>query len=325
MGHIIDISKWNDSINWDVLAPQVDLVICRVQYGSNSIDQLYKQHVSNLEACGIPHAAYAYGCYVSVNDAIVEAKDFMARTNPNAKFLVLDVEDDTLASCGATNLANATQAFIDTCKAAGWKVGLYVAHHMYGSYGLQNVQADFLWIPRYGGPKPTYACDLWQYADGATGGWLEGIGQVDLNRLNGDKPLEWFTGESVQKEGIGIAYITGTNVNLRSGPGTEYSVLRKLNFPEEYIVCEESNGWLNLGGNQWVKNDPSFVRFERSGVGTVTITADVLNVRNGPGTNYSVVKKVYKGEEYQSWGYQNGWYNVGGNQWLSGEYVRFEK
>ncbi len=86
--------------------------------------------VKKLEERGIPHAAYAYGCYVSVEDAILEAKDFMARMSPNAKFLVLDVEDDTLSSCGRTNLARASQAFIETCKAAGRKVGYYVSHHM---------------------------------------------------------------------------------------------------------------------------------------------------------------------------------------------------
>ena len=53
----------------------------------------------------------------------------MNRADKDAKFLVLDVEDDTLASCGPTNLAKASQAFIDTCRAAGWKVGLYVSHH----------------------------------------------------------------------------------------------------------------------------------------------------------------------------------------------------
>src|SRR6476659_9435608 len=96
MGHIVDISKWNGNINWDVAAPHLDLAICRVQYGSNLVDHLYNNHVFNLEQHGVPHAAYAYGCYVSVNDAIVEAKDFLARVNPNAKFLVLDVEDDTV-------------------------------------------------------------------------------------------------------------------------------------------------------------------------------------------------------------------------------------
>jgi len=68
---------------------------------------------------------------------------------------------------------------------------------------------------------------------------------------------------------------------------------------------------------------PSIQPFN-NGIGVVTITADVLRVRTGPGTNYDIVKKVYRGERYQSWGIQNGWYNVGGDQWVSGEYVRFE-
>ncbi|PFB54863.1 N-acetylmuramoyl-L-alanine amidase [Bacillus thuringiensis] len=69
--------------------------------------------------------------------------------------------------------------------------------------------------------------------------------------------------------------------------------------------------------------DPS-AQSSNDGVGVVTITADVLRVRRGPGTNYGIVKKVYRGERYQSWGIQNGWYNVGGDQWVSGKYVLFE-
>ncbi|HDR7704636.1 TPA: N-acetylmuramoyl-L-alanine amidase [Bacillus thuringiensis] len=226
MRHVVDLSKWNDKINWAVAAPQIELAICRVQYGSNLVDHLYNDHVANLERYGIPHAAYAYGCYVSVSDAIVEAKDFLARVNPNAKFLVLDVEDDTVKSMKSkgnlNDLAKASQAFIDTCKAAGWKVGFYVAHHMYGDYNLQSVQADFVWLPRYGTndgnpqKKPAYPCDIWQYTDN---GHIDGIGKVDINLLQGDKTLNWFTGENQSEQSIangGYQYVKsggfGTNL-----------------------------------------------------------------------------------------------------------------
>ncbi|WP_255287087.1 GH25 family lysozyme [Bacillus cereus] len=199
--HIVDLSKWNNNINWPVAATQIELAICRVQYGSNLVDYLYNDHVANLERYGIPHAAYAYGCYVSVTDAIVEAKDFLTRVSPNAKFLVLDVEDDTVKSMQSkgnlTDLAKSSQAFIDTCKAAGWKVGFYVSHHMYGKYSLQSVQADFIWLPRYGTndgspqKKPSYPCDIWQYTDN---GYIDGIGKVDINLLQGDKTLSWYIG-----------------------------------------------------------------------------------------------------------------------------------
>ncbi|HFK1408869.1 TPA: N-acetylmuramoyl-L-alanine amidase, partial [Bacillus cereus] len=59
----------------------------------------------------------------------------------------------------------------------------------------------------------------------------------------------------------GIAYMEGYNVNLRKGPGTSYSKIRQLNKPEAYVVWGEKDGWLNLGGDQWIKNDPSYVKF----------------------------------------------------------------
>ncbi|PEP80683.1 N-acetylmuramoyl-L-alanine amidase [Bacillus toyonensis] len=61
----------------------------------------------------------------------------------------------------------------------------------------------------------------------------------------------------------GIAHILGYNVNLRKGAGTNYSVIRQLNKPEAYQVWGEKDGWLNLGGDQWVYNTPSYIRFEK--------------------------------------------------------------
>ncbi|MFZ7934418.1 SH3 domain-containing protein [Bacillus thuringiensis] len=137
-------------------------------------------------------------------------------------------------------------------------------------------------------------------------------------------------------DNVGVAYINGSNVNLRKGPGTGYGVIRQLGKGESYKVFGQTNGWLNLGGDQWIYNDPSYIRYtggnvpatsqsSNDGVGVVTIIADVLRVRTGPGTNYGIVKNVYQGEKYQSFGYKDGWYNVGGNQWVSGEYVTFVK
>lgn len=61
----------------------------------------------------------------------------------------------------------------------------------------------------------------------------------------------------------GVAYIQGNNVNLRKGPDTSYSKVRQLNKPEAYVVWDEKDGWLNLGGEQWIKNDPSYVKFSK--------------------------------------------------------------
>nr|WP_018781434.1 MULTISPECIES: hypothetical protein [Bacillus] len=52
-------------------------------------------------------------------------------------------------------------------------------------------------------------------------------------------------------------------VFLRKGAGASYSVIRQLNKPESYQVWGEKDGWLNLGGNQWVYNNPSYIKFEK--------------------------------------------------------------
>jgi len=67
--------------------------------------------------------------------------------------------------------------------------------------------------------------------------------------------------------------------------------------------------------------------------GTLTVTGDVVNIRKGPGTDYSIATgtgyqgdgKARAGESYVVWGEQNGWYNVGGDAWIIGTYVNFTK
>src|SRR5205085_4396125 len=144
----------------------------------------------------------AYARFTSVNDAIQEAKDFWVRSDKSAKFHVVDVEEITTTN--PSDLVPATQAFIDYLHSQGAeKVGLYSGDYFYKSNNLSKVKADFLWIARYGannaslGTKPDTACDLWQYT---STGSVSGIsGYVDLNVINGSKPLTYFTGTTVSE------------------------------------------------------------------------------------------------------------------------------
>ncbi|EPC8410995.1 N-acetylmuramoyl-L-alanine amidase [Bacillus thuringiensis] len=101
-------------------------------------------------------------------------------------------------------------------------------------------------------------------------------------------------------EGLGIVYITGTNVNLRKTPSTSGEVIRKLNAPESYVVWAEQDGWLNVG-NSWVYGDPSYTRFARrqtSNVGKLVIVdAPELWVYSAPDWN-AKEKTVPKGEAF---------------------------
>lgn len=195
---IIDISHHQNpaSINYDKLAKQVDLVIIRTQYGSRTLDRYYKTHHKEFQKRGIPTAAYAWVRGISENDMRKEATDFYNRTKEfNPTFWFLDVEEKSM-----NDMRAGVSAYVRALKNCGAKkVGIYVGHHLYKKFNLNLNEVDAVWIPHYGrndgtlNSKPSYPCDIHQYTDK---GRLDGYsGYLDLNRLTGTKPLEFFTGK----------------------------------------------------------------------------------------------------------------------------------
>ncbi len=78
----------------------------------------------------------------------------------------------------------------------------------------------------------------------------------------------------------GVAYIEGYNVNLRSGPSTDNSVIRKLQKGEAYKVWGKLGNWLNLGGNQWIYYDSSYIRYNGTDASTITGKRVISKVKN---------------------------------------------
>jgi GH25 family lysozyme M1 (1,4-beta-N-acetylmuramidase) len=149
MGKIADVSHHNGTIDWAQASKELDLAIIRVQYGSNKIDNRYKEYTEGCKTYNIPFGHYAYARFVSVRDAITEADDFMNRADPDAKFLVVDVEEVTTRN--PSDITVAIQAFIDTCRTAGWKTGLYTGHHFYYPNKMNTVHAE-----KRKGPTPSF-------------------------------------------------------------------------------------------------------------------------------------------------------------------------
>lgn len=58
-------------------------------------------------------------------------------------------------------------------------------------------------------------------------------------------------------------------------------------------------------------------------IGTVKVTASVLNVRDKADASGNIVGQVKEGEEYKAYDLVRGWYNVGAG-WVSGNYVEFK-
>ena len=232
---IIDISHHQNpaNINYDKLAKQLDLVIIRTQYGSRTLDRHYKTHHKELQKRGVPTACYAWVRGVSINDMRVEATDFYNRTKDlNPCFWFLDVEEKSMA-----NMRAGISAYVDELRKLGAKkVGIYVAHHLYKQFNLNLSEVDAVWIPRYGTnngkpqTKPAYPCDIWQYT---SVGRLPGYsGNLDLNKLTGTKPLEFFTGKEKRTSTVDVL-VNGKNIKLKGylKNGTNYMKVGDLDVP----------------------------------------------------------------------------------------------
>lgn len=62
---------------------------------------------------------------------------------------------------------------------------------------------------------------------------------------------------------IGMAQINGIGVNIRSGAGTNHSVIRKATKGEKVSVYEEKNGWLRISNTEWFFYDASYISYKK--------------------------------------------------------------
>ena len=127
------------------------------------------------------------------------------------------------------------------------------------------------------------------------------------------------------------ATVTTSVLNVRTGAGTNYSIMSKVYKGDTLEVIGSSNGWYNIrlsnGKTGWVSGD--YLSISGSSTNTEskkgTVTTDTLNVRSGAGTSYSIISKVHKGDTVNIVGSSNGWYKIelssGKTGWVSSDYV----
>ena len=128
------------------------------------------------------------------------------------------------------------------------------------------------------------------------------------------------SGTASVTETMDLVTITGSSVNLRSGPGTGYSVVATL--PQNTILQRTgtSSGWnrVKYGGEQvYISADYSAAISDEvvvAAVGTLKVTSDV-NVRSGPSTNDTIYYTARTGDSLTATGStKNGkWYRISYN------------
>ncbi len=126
------------------------------------------------------------------------------------------------------------------------------------------------------------------------------------------------------------------SLNIRSGPGTNYSKIGTISKGSKVGVISESNGWskINYNGkeayvsskylNSISPNNNNDTSKPESVKETKEVNTNSLNVRSGPGTNYSKLGSLSKGSKVEVISESNGWSKInynGKEAYVSSQYL----
>lgn len=96
--------------------------------------------------------------------------------------------------------------------------------------------------------------------------------------------------------------------NIRSGPGTKYELLWKIEKYHPVLILEKKGDWYLFqdfeGDKGWVHRD----LLDKTE--TVIIKANQCNVRTGPGTEYDIAFAVDKGIPFKVLQKKGRWYEI---------------
>ena len=240
---VIDISYWQQGINYPLLAQQVDGVILRGAYGLWK-DTWLDTHYENFATLGVPMGLYHYiiGNKPALEQArviveIVNEKRYKVENLGNGLGEVFvtdafplgiwnDVEDTreetALTPQVVLDYHNRVEELLET------EMGVYTSASKWDAIMRSKVlSSKKLWVAHYGtylpampktGGWPTWW--LHQYTDRER---LAGYnGQIDANRFNGSRSqfYEWIGYEDIEPEPADITYVIEMlgNLFLRDAP-----------------------------------------------------------------------------------------------------------
>ena len=115
--------------------------------------------------------------------------------------------------------------------------------------------------------------------------------------------------------------VAGENVNLRSGPGTNYSVKWEYGSGFPVKVLKRQGNWFKV---EDFESDIGWLHkslVSSSGHMIVKVNKGnnkKINIRSGPGTNYQIVAKAYYGVVFKTVKQQKGWAKIKHESGLQG-------
>ena len=106
---------------------------------------------------------------------------------------------------------------------------------------------------------------------------------------------------------LGTYKVTADSLNVRSGPGTNYSSIGGLKKGATIVVDSISSGWAKFNFNGKTAYCSASYLDKVSSSTSMKVTTDSLNVRSGASTSYSVIGELKKGTVIEVDSISSGW------------------
>lgn len=191
--NIIDVSRFQGNIDWNkVKADGIEGAILRaVSTNSGGLykDPYFERNYAECKRLGLAVGAYYYT--YATNKAYADKELALFKSCLEGKQfdlpIVLDVEDKSLGTIGATALTDLAIYALETIQGWGcyamWYTDLnFRADHLVAS----RLSAYDYWVAYWSSNKPAVDYGIWQYTSSGT---VNGInGRVDMNRTGRDYP-----------------------------------------------------------------------------------------------------------------------------------------
>ena len=189
----IDVSKWNQEIDWDkVKNAGVQFAIIRAGYrgsvtGSLVEDSMFVTNMKGAQAAGIPVGVYFFTQAVDEKEAVEEASAVIELIRDYRLNYPVFIDTEGAGGNGRADSLDAEtrtlvcEAFCRTIENAGYTAGVYASRNWYNN-NLQTARLEnyHIWLAEYRS-VPLYQgyYKTWQYT---SKGKVDGIeGRVDMN------------------------------------------------------------------------------------------------------------------------------------------------
>ena len=191
----IDVSSYQNEINWAEVKNQIDFAILRLGYGDNIESQDDRYFIKNANGCinnNIPFGVYIYSYAKnltgseSIQSEIEHTKRQLSKISKKPFCIYIDMEDASTVSLGRNTLTNFALEYCKQITQTGYKAGVYANQNWFQNYLNPSTITSHgysIWCAKYSSEEPKISSyyDIWQYSDN---GKVSGIeGKVDMNYM----------------------------------------------------------------------------------------------------------------------------------------------